>query len=273
VPLPARFALFSVSAQVGGTPVIWTEGCWAAASRYGLSMVTSAARPRLVHRTALIRLRLTPPTSQSLPWVAAIGRGPVGVAAGQQPAAPPQRRARDQQLPGAVPGAGQVQRVRGVVDGGGAVGAAPVCRCVVPGRQPPQGRPARCRVPAAQARPGSRSVLPRHPCRTRKGRKFLCPHCGLQWHRDLVGAANIAAKAGGGPTGVGLPTPIEHRRVGIVPARRDRRRHLHDRRRRSCLASGHRQDNPGSRGCRSPCVPDLAPGEDHAASPNRAHVA
>jgi hypothetical protein len=33
---------------------------------------------------------------------------------------------------------------------------------------------------------------------------------------------------------------VEHRRAGIVPARRDRRRHLHDqRRRRSCLASGH----------------------------------
>jgi IS605 OrfB family transposase len=60
-----------------------------------------------------------------------------------------------------------------------------------------------------------------------KGRRFRCPHCGLQGHRDLVGAANIAniaAKAGGGPTSAGLPTLVEHRRAGRVPARRDRRR-------------------------------------------------
>jgi IS605 OrfB family transposase len=105
------------------------------------------------------------------------------------------------------------------------------------------------------------------------GRRFRCPHCNLQGHRDLVGAANIAARAGGGPTSVGLPTRVEHRRAGMVPARRDRRRHLHDRRRRSCLASGHSPDDPASRGCRSLCVPDLTLGEDHAASPNRANVA
>jgi len=104
------------------------------------------------------------------------------------------------------------------------------------------------------------------------GRRFHCPHCMLQGHRDLVGAANIAAKTGGGPTSVGLPTLVEHRRAGIVPARRDRRRHLHDtqRRRRSCLASGHPPDDPASGGCRSPRVPDLTPGEDHATPPNRA---
>jgi len=106
------------------------------------------------------------------------------------------------------------------------------------------------------------------------GRRFRCPHCRFHGHRDLVGARNIAAKVGGGPTSVGLPTLVEHRRAGIVPARRDRRRHLHDqRRRRSCLASGHPPDEPASGGCRSPRVPDLAPGEDHAASPNRANVA
>jgi IS605 OrfB family transposase len=105
------------------------------------------------------------------------------------------------------------------------------------------------------------------------GREFRCPACTFQGHRDLVGACNIAAKAGGGPTSVGVPTLVEHRRAGVVPARRDRRRHLHDRRRRSCLASGHPPDAPGSRGCRSPCVPDLAPGEDHAASPTRANLA
>jgi IS605 OrfB family transposase len=105
------------------------------------------------------------------------------------------------------------------------------------------------------------------------GRRFRCPHCGLQGHRDLVGAANIAAKAGGGPTSAGLPVLVEHRRAGMVPARRDRRRHLHDQRRRSCLASGHPPDDPVSGGCRSLCVPDLAPGEDHAAPPSRVHVA
>jgi IS605 OrfB family transposase len=106
------------------------------------------------------------------------------------------------------------------------------------------------------------------------GRRFRCPHCTFQGHRDLVGAANIAATAGGGPTSAGVPTLVEHRRAGVVPARRDRRRHLHDqRRRRSCLASGHPQDDPVSSGCRSPRVPDLAPGEDQAASSTRANAA
>jgi IS605 OrfB family transposase len=124
---------------------------------------------------------------------------------------------------------------------------------------------------------GTSSTCP--VCRRRvakpSGRRFRCRCCGLQGHRDLVGAANIAAKAGGGPTSVGLPTLVEHRRAGIVPARRDRRRHLHDdRRRRSCLASGHPPDDPVSGGCRSPRAPDLAPGEDHAAPPtNRANAA
>jgi putative transposase len=107
-----------------------------------------------------------------------------------------------------------------------------------------------------------------------RGRQFHCHGCGFQGHRDLVGAANIAAKAGGGPTSVGLPTLVEHRRAGRVPARRGRRRHLHDQqRRRSCLASGHPPDDPASRGCRSPRVPDLTHGEDHGAFANRANVA
>jgi IS605 OrfB family transposase len=105
------------------------------------------------------------------------------------------------------------------------------------------------------------------------GRGFRCPSCGLQGHRDLVGAANIAAKGGGGPTSVGVPTLVEHRRAGRVPARRDRRRHRHDARRRFCLASGLPLDDPVSGGCRSLCVPDLAPGEDHATPPTRASVA
>ena len=64
------------------------------------------------------------------------------------------------------------------------------------------------------------------------GRVFSCPHCGHDGHRDLVAAANIAARAGGGtipaPTGAG----ITHRRAGkhlpgVHPARRDPRRRPH----------------------------------------------
>lgn len=47
---------------------------------------------------------------------------------------------------------------------------------------------------------GTSSTCP--SCRRRvakpKGRRFCCPHCTFQGHRDLVGAHNIAAKAGGG---------------------------------------------------------------------------
>jgi putative transposase len=102
---------------------------------------------------------------------------------------------------------------------------------------------------------GTSSTCP--SCRRRvpkpRGREFRCPHCKFQGHRDLVGARNIAAKAGGGQSSVDLPTLVEHRRAGIMPARRDRRRHLHDqRRRRSCLASGHPDEPACSLGCRSP---------------------
>jgi IS605 OrfB family transposase len=107
-----------------------------------------------------------------------------------------------------------------------------------------------------------------------EGRRFSCPSCGFQGHRDLVGAVNIAATAGGGPTSVGVPALVEHRRAGRMPARRDRRRHLHDaRRRRSCLASGHPPGDRVSGGCRSLGVLDLAPGEDQAALPKGANLA
>jgi IS605 OrfB family transposase len=89
---------------------------------------------------------------------------------------------------------------------------------------------------------GTSSTCP--ACRRRapkpKGRRFCCPHCTFQGHRDLVGAHNIAAKTGGGLTSTDLPVLVLHRRAGIVSARRDRRRHLYDdRRHQSCLASGH----------------------------------
>jgi IS605 OrfB family transposase len=124
---------------------------------------------------------------------------------------------------------------------------------------------------------GTSSTCP--ACRRRvpkpKGRRFCCPDCGFQGHRDLVGAHNIAAKAGGGETSTGLPVLVEHRRAGIVPARRDRRRHLHDQRwrGRSCLVSGHPDEPAYSPGCRSSGVGRYpAPSEDQATPPNRANV-
>ena len=107
------------------------------------------------------------------------------------------------------------------------------------------------------------------------GRRFRCPHCQFEGHRDLVGAANIAANHGGGTNSAPLPTRIEHRRAGIVPARRDRRRHLYDqRRRRSCLASGPPDQHQRSAGCRSPPASvKPASGEDQATPPNRPKVA
>jgi IS605 OrfB family transposase len=105
-------------------------------------------------------------------------------------------------------------------------------------------------------------------------RRFSCPFCTFQGHRDLVGAHNIAAKAGGRPTSAGTPALVEHRRAGMVPARRDRRRHLHDQRRRSCLASGHPDEPACSPGRRSPHT-GLHPGcgEDQAEPPAAANVA
>lgn len=84
----------------------------------------------------------------------------------------------------------------------------------------------------------------RRPVPKPTGRVFSCPHCGLQGHRDIVGARNIAARGGGSTTD---PSVVTHRRAGTPPARRDRRRHLLDTR-RSCLARGH----PGYSGSRSP---------------------
>jgi putative transposase len=123
---------------------------------------------------------------------------------------------------------------------------------------------------------GSSSTCP--ACRRRvpkpAGRQFRCPHCGLQGHRDLVGARNIAAKAGGGRTSTDIAVLVEHRRAGIVPARRDRRRHQYDRRRRSCPAPGHPAAAAIAAGCRSSAAGSSpAAGEDQTASPNRANVA
>jgi IS605 OrfB family transposase len=122
---------------------------------------------------------------------------------------------------------------------------------------------------------GSSSTCP--ACRRRvpkpKGRRFGCPHCGFHGHRDLVGAHNIAAKAGGGHTSTAVAVLVEHRRAGILPARRDRRRHQYDRRRRSCPAPGHPAATAAA-GCRSSGANSHpVPGEDQAAPPNRANLA
>jgi IS605 OrfB family transposase len=107
-----------------------------------------------------------------------------------------------------------------------------------------------------------------------KGRQFRCPHCRFQGHRDLVGAHNIAAKHGGGRTSTAVAVLVEHRRAGIVPARRDRRRHQHDQRRRSCPAPGHPAAAAIAVGCRSSATGSSpVAGEDQTALPNRANVA
>jgi IS605 OrfB family transposase len=64
------------------------------------------------------------------------------------------------------------------------------------------------------------------------GRVFVCPHCGQGGHRDLVAAANIAARAGGGTIPAATAEGITHRRAGthlpgVHPARRDPRRRPH----------------------------------------------
>jgi IS605 OrfB family transposase len=62
------------------------------------------------------------------------------------------------------------------------------------------------------------------------GRNFRCPHCGHAGHRDLIAAANIAARNGGGTIpGPAMGAGITHRRAGthlpgVHPARRDPRR-------------------------------------------------
>ena len=80
---------------------------------------------------------------------------------------------------------------------------------------------------------GTSSTCPQCSRRVPKpaGRTFRCPHCGQHGHRDLVAAANNAARNGGGGT---IPMPaagagITHRRAGrhlpgVHPARRDPRR-------------------------------------------------
>jgi putative transposase len=106
-----------------------------------------------------------------------------------------------------------------------------------------------------------------------KGRRFSCPTCGYTGHRDVVGAANIAARGGGSPTST--PLVITHRRAGRhLPgaglSRRDPRRTRHRLRRT--------EDDEGS----WPAAARPQPGESLAqtngedqppSSPKRANVA
>jgi putative transposase len=76
--------------------------------------------------------------------------------------------------------------------------------------------------------PACRSRIPKPP-----GRVLTCPACQFTGHRDLVAAANIAARLGGGTTSA-IPAGVTHRRAGahlpgVAPSRRDPRRRAHHR--------------------------------------------
>lgn len=80
---------------------------------------------------------------------------------------------------------------------------------------------------------GTSSICPACKRRVNKprGRVFNCPHCEYTGHRDLIAAANIAARGGGGNIPL-ITAGITHRRAGTnLPgahsARRDPRRRHH----------------------------------------------
>ncbi|HXL87623.1 MAG TPA: transposase [Streptosporangiaceae bacterium] len=90
------------------------------------------------------------------------------------------------------------------------------------------------------------------------GRVFSCPHCGQGGHRDMIAAANIAARTGGGPLPAITETGITHRRTGrhlpgVSPARRDPRRRPHHGPPQGPLAgTGPPRTAPRHTGSRSP---------------------
>jgi putative transposase len=81
---------------------------------------------------------------------------------------------------------------------------------------------------------GTSSTCPACARRVAKpaGRVFSCPHCGQGGHRDLIAAANIAARGGGPTPAIPVMAGVTHRRAGahlpgVSPARRDPRRRPH----------------------------------------------
>src|SRR5258708_5260531 len=109
---------------------------------------------------------------------------------------------------------------------------------------PGEGRPPRPGPPAPHQAPPHRpptgpappGATPAPACPRRvpnpAGRVFTCPHCQFHGHRDLVAAASIAARLGGGITPAIVPAGVTHRRAGkhlpgVSPARRDPRRRPH----------------------------------------------
>jgi len=77
--------------------------------------------------------------------------------------------------------------------------------------------------------PACHARIPKPP-----GRVLACPACQLTGHRDLLAAANIAARHGGGTTPTIIPAGVTHRRAGahlpgVAPSRRDPRRRAHHR--------------------------------------------
>ena len=108
------------------------------------------------------------------------------------------------------------------------------------------------------------------------GRVFCCPycgHCGHGGHRDLVAAANIAARGGGGPIPATERAGIAHRRAGRhLPgaglSRRDPRRRPPSRPapRGPLAGTGPPRTPPGVRGVARPTR------EEHArTSPRRTY--
>ena len=94
--------------------------------------------------------------------------------------------------------------------------------------------------------PACRSRIPKPP-----GRVLACPACQFTGHRDLIAAANIAARAGGGTTPA-IPAGVTHRRAGahlpgVAPSRRDPRRRAHHRGARGSPGR-HRPAPPAPRG-------------------------
>jgi putative transposase len=106
---------------------------------------------------------------------------------------------------------------------------------------------------------GTSSTCP--ACRARqrpRGRCFACSCCGLTLHRDLVGAINIGTQGGGRiPTAFAV---VMHRRSGVVPLRRDRRRQLMDEHRLGASGLARHRAARGTRLRESPAGGSSRPG-------------